>query len=133
MLRPAAITTGLALCALLAEAAAAQTLGQGGSPDLPWWRVAGALALCLGLAFAGAFLLKARLGGGALPPALAKLKWPVAILSLPDGAPRRLQLVETVRLSHQIDVCLIRCDDKYLLVAAGPHGVSVLVNDEREQ
>ncbi len=132
MLRPPAIIAGLIACALFTHDAVAQTLGQGGSPDVPWWRVAGALVLCLGLAVAGAVALRARLGGGRLPRGLAGLKLPVG-LNLPEGGPRRLQLVETIRLSHQIDVCLIRCDDRHLLVAAGPQGVSVLAKDEQGQ
>jgi hypothetical protein len=91
--------------------ALAQTLGQGQGVEIPWWRVVGALVFCLGLALAAAVLLKRRLGGG---PALF------------SPAARRVKLVETLRLSHQIDLCVIHYDDQELLVAAGANGAALL-------
>ncbi|MFI4973104.1 MAG: hypothetical protein ACHP84_01035 [Caulobacterales bacterium] len=95
-------------------AAIAQTLGQAAASDVPWLRVGAALAFCLALAVGGAFALRWRLRGGIYP-----LK----------GSVRRLQLVETVRLSHQIDVCLLKLDERHILVAAGPHGATLLMSD----
>lgn len=43
---------------------------------------------------------------------------------------RRLRLVETLRLSHQLDVCLLECDGDRLLVAATPQGLIVLPHGE---
>lgn len=130
-MRLAAAIALAGLLALAAQPALAQTLGQGTSSDIPWLRLTGALILCLSLAVAGAYALRTRMGGGAaLPPVLARLKLPIAGLTLPEAAPRRLQLVETIRLSHQVDVCLIRCDDRQILVAASPQGVVVLDRPE---
>jgi hypothetical protein len=39
---------------------------------------------------------------------------------------RRIALIETLRLSHQIDVCLLHWDDEQILVAASVQGVSIL-------
>lgn len=113
----------------LAQPAMAQTLGQGASTDVPWLRVIGALILCLSLAVGGAYALRSRLGGGA-PPAGLK-RWREA-LGLTEAAPRRLQLIETVRLSHQIDICLLRYDGKDLLIAASSQGAQVLGGGEPE-
>ena len=105
---PLACATALG-CA--AGPAVAQTLGQGQGVEIPWWRVIGALVFCLGLALAAAVLLKRRLGGG--PP-------------LFSTSARRVKLVETLRLSHQIDLCVVHYDDQELLVAAGAHGAALL-------
>ena len=95
----------------VASPALAQTLGQGQGVEIPWWRVLGALVFCLGLALVAAVLIKRRLGGG---PALF------------SAAPRRIKLVESLRLSHQIDLCVIHYDDQELLVAAGANGAALL-------
>jgi len=102
--------------ALLAAAATsgvaqAQTLGQAAGPDIPVWRVLGALLLCLGLAVGAASALKTRLRGAT----------PIF-----GDARRRLQLVETVRLSHQVDICLLTYDEREIIVAATPHGAVFL-------
>jgi flagellar biogenesis protein FliO len=78
---------------------------------VPVWRVLGALALCLALAIAAAYVLRRRLGG-AMPAAI--------------GRARRLQLVERLRLSHQTDICLISCDGTEFLVAATPQGTATI-------
>src|SRR4051794_7315128 len=69
------------------SAASAQRLGQGPSSEIGVWRVVLALAICLTLAAVAAVLLRRRLGGSPTP----------------SGA-RRLQVVEVVRVSHQVDV-----------------------------
>jgi flagellar biogenesis protein FliO len=107
--RPAA---ALAAICLISAPAAAQRLGAGvAEPDIPVWRVLGALVICLMLAGGAAFALRKRLGG-AVPAA--------------KGRERRLQLVETLRLSHQIDVCLVRCGEDEFMIAATPHGASLI-------
>jgi flagellar biogenesis protein FliO len=73
--------------------------------------VLGALALCLALAVAAAYVLRRRLGG----------TMPAAV-----GRARRLQLVERLRLSHQTDICLISCDGAEFLVAATPQGAATI-------
>lgn len=114
MIRLRTAAAGIAGAALLALAAApawAQRIGQGTGAEVPIWRVLGALALCLALAVAAAYVLRRRMGGS-LPLAL--------------GRGRRLQLIETLRLSHQVDICLIACDGAEFLVAATPHGATTI-------
>lgn len=94
-----------ALC--LAAPASAQTLGQGGGPDVSWVRVVVALLFCLALAVAAALALRYRFRG--------------AVRIVPGGD-RRLRLVETLRLSHQTDLCLIEVDGRTFLFAATPQG-----------
>jgi flagellar biogenesis protein FliO len=107
---------GAPACAAAAVAAwaaplSAQTLGQGGGAEVPLWRVVGALIFCLALAAGAAFALRARLRG-----------------SLPSvkSAGRRLRLVESLRLSHQVDLCLVEIDGREVVVAATPHGANLL-------
>ena len=95
-----------------AAPALAQRLGQGTGTEVPIWRVLAALLLCLSLAVAAAILLRRRLGGGARPIAF--------------GRSRRLQLVETLRLSHQVDLCVVSCDGGELLIASTPHGATLI-------
>jgi flagellar biogenesis protein FliO len=121
----------------VATPAFAQRLGQGAGVEIAWWRVAGALILCLALAVSGAFALKFRLREAGHAPRLKGRQAWIAIagafrpgLAPLQRQPRRLRLIETVRLSHQADVCLIECDGKDILVAATPQGVFVLNADE---
>ena len=97
---------------LAAAPALAQRLGQGTGTEVPVWRVLGALLLCLGLAVAAAYVLRRRLGGGARPVSF--------------GRSRRLQLVESLRLSHQVDLCVVSCDGGEFLIAATPHGATLI-------
>jgi hypothetical protein len=99
---------------LLAGPAFAQRLGQGEGAEVPVWRVLIALLLCLGLAVAAAFVLRRRLGG----PGPAGF-----------GRTKRLQLVETLRLSHQVDLCVVACDGGEFMVAATPHGATLIKPD----
>lgn len=94
----------------------AQSLGHADDVGVPWWRVAGALILCLGLAVGAAYALRSRLGGGGR--------------RLFEVGPRKLRLVETLRLSHQVDVCLVQCDQGQVLIAATPHGAVVVSPDQ---
>jgi len=118
MSRPAGllgVRAGAVAAALLTGAPAlAQRLGQGDGTEVPIWRVLGALAFCLALAVAAAILLKRRLTG----PARAAF-----------GGARRLQLVESLRLSHQIDLCVVSCDGAEFLLAATPHGATLINPD----
>ena len=110
--RAAAIIAGAALLCLAAAPAFAQRLGQGTGTEVPIWRVLGALALCLALAVAAAYFLRRRLNGS-LPLAMGRAR-------------RRLQLVETLRLSHQVDICLVSCDGAEFLVAATQQGATAI-------
>ena len=108
--------------ALAASLPLALVAGPGGSPeagprpdtDIAWWRVVAALGLCLGLALAAALVLRTRLRGVVRPASKAGK---VASCSFP---------VESLRLSHQVDLCLVACDGQRLLVATSPHGVVLL-------
>jgi flagellar biogenesis protein FliO len=113
--------------ALGASAAQAKTMALAGGAaqtDIPWLRLTGALILCLALAVAAALALRTRLGGGSpsgLKLGLADFLGARGALAGRDA--RRLQLVETLRLSHNIDVCVLRFDDRDVLVAATAQGV----------
>jgi len=88
---------------VLADATAqAQTLGGAPAEDFSAVRVVLVLVLCLALAMAAAFALRHRFGS-VFPSALG-------------SSPRRLQLVERLRLSPQADLYLVRCDDRQLLL-----------------
>ncbi|HWA90267.1 MAG TPA: flagellar biosynthetic protein FliO [Rhizomicrobium sp.] len=96
-----------------AAPAFAQALGQGADDGISPWRVFGALLLCSLLAFGGALALRAR--GGALPS-----------FSFPLAKPRRLKLVESLRLSQTASLSIVECDGRELLVATSPEGSRVL-------
>lgn len=123
----------------LATPALAQKLGQGGGVEIAWWRVAGALVLCLALAVAGAFALRMRLRQGGPAPTLKGLQaWAALAGALRPGAaplqrqPRRLRRTVSISLSHQVDVCLLECDGRDYLLAATPQGVVVLKSGDAE-
>jgi flagellar biogenesis protein FliO len=110
--RPGAVRiAGAAFLLLAAAPVYAQRLGQGTGAEVPVWRVLGALALCLGLAVAAAYFLRRRLGGS---------------MPLAMGRTRRLQLIETLRLSHQVDICLVSCDGGEFLIAATQQGATTI-------
>lgn len=111
-LRAVAAAPALCLAALVAAGpAAAQRLGQGEGTDVPIWRVILALGFCLALGVAATFLLKRRYRG-VRPRAF--------------GRERRLQLIENLRLSHQVDLCIVSRDGHEYLIAAGPQGVTMV-------
>jgi flagellar biogenesis protein FliO len=99
--------------ALATAPAAADTIGRQGDGGVSLWRVLAALLFCLLIAAGAAFAMRARLRG-VLPP----LKR--------EG--RRLRLIENLRLSHQVDLCLIELDGHEIVVAATPHGASLLID-----
>lgn len=95
---------------MLSECAAqAQALGQGGDDGIAWWRFAGALILCLALAVGAAFALKARMG---VRPGAAR----IALFGTGVGK-RRLEMVESLRVKPQLDLVIVRCDGRELLLA----------------
>jgi flagellar biogenesis protein FliO len=95
----------------------AQALGQGGGVDVPLWRVAAALVLCIVLAVGAAFALRVKMRGR-LP-------------SVRGGSERRMRLVENLRLSHQVDLCLVELDGREIIVAATAQGASLLAGGSR--
>jgi flagellar biogenesis protein FliO len=111
---PSALATGLVTglaCAAAAGPALAQKLGQAESVDIPWWRIIGSLLLCIVLAVGAAFALRTRLG---------------ANVPMFKGPGKRLQVVESVRATQQLEVCVLRFDEQDFLVASTPNGALLL-------
>jgi flagellar biogenesis protein FliO len=88
-----------------------------------WLRWAAALGLCLLLAWAGAYALKARQSGSAVPLRFVRPRW---MNPLAAAGPRRLRRVESLRISPQLEVTLLECDDRELLLATTPQGAMLL-------
>lgn len=92
-----------------------------------WWRWGAALLLCLGLAGVGILLLRLKLQGkgglGSVADAIVKVsqQWPSS-----RAAPRRLRVVEALRVSPQLEICIITCDGVEHLLAATPSAVTPL-------
>ena len=110
-----------------AGAGLSQPLGQGRGTGLSWWRVLGALVLCLGLAVLGALALKVRLQGQIGP--LSRPKLGLGLLrgiKIFDRPAQRLKHVESLRLSPQLEVSLFSCDDREFLIAAAAGGVIIV-------
>jgi len=103
---------------LAGQAAQAAPLGQVGDDGVAWWRVAAALIFCLLLAVGGAFALRARLGGGG---GAGRPTWLRAAQTT-----RRLELVETLRVKPQVDLLIVRCDGRELLLSASAHGAELI-------
>jgi hypothetical protein len=98
-------------CLFSAAPALAQRLGGGGGVDVSLTRIAMALILCLMIAALAVLLLK-RNGGRIDLPAFHRL--------VPAARPaRRIDVIETRRVSQYADVCLLRCDGReYLILCA---------------
>ncbi|MEJ0027180.1 MAG: flagellar biosynthetic protein FliO [Rhizomicrobium sp.] len=45
---------------------------------------------------------------------------------MPGARSRRLTILESLRLSHQVDLCIVACDGREILVAAHTQGVQLL-------
>jgi len=120
-LRPGSVSALTALAWLTAAGPGlAQRLGQAPEPDFAWVRWLGALVLCLALALGGAFALRARMGVAARP---LTLQGPLsAWLKGASTATRRVRVIESVRASPTLEICLFNCDGLDYLVAATPHG-----------
>ncbi|WP_448661549.1 hypothetical protein ACG3SL_12870 [Sphingomonas sp. CJ20] len=103
-----------------APAAFAQAgrLGGGGQLNLSLTRIVMALMLCLMLAALAALALK-RSGGRIDLPRLRGL-----VAALP--AQRRVEVIETRRVSQYADVCLLRCDGREYLVLCAQQQQTVL-------
>lgn len=110
-IRRLALWLALPTTMLPVHAALADRLGQAPDDGPSIWRVAGALLLCILFALAGALVLRAR--GG-----LGPLGWPRTATG------RRLKLVESVRLTPQVQLCIVTCDDREMLFATSPSGAT---------
>ncbi len=127
--RPSRHSVVLAIAAAAqASPALAQHLGGGADVDVPWWRVAAVLVLCVLMAGAAIYAARFRLFRNAGTAA-----WPSSFfdaVKLMAPAPRRLKVIETVRLSHQVDICLVSCDDVEFIIAAGANGATVVAQPQ---
>lgn len=109
-------------------AALAQTLGTGEGLGLPWWRVAGSLIACLIVAALAAIAMKLSLQrNGVTNAKSAKGRSTLfdfrAVLS---ASPRRVKVIEAVRVSQSLEVCLFTADQTEYLVAATAGGAVLL-------
>ena len=111
-------------------AADAAPLVAGPVSHFSWLRYIAAIALCLTLAVGGALVLKARqgaLGRGSTGQRLSDLfGYLTQGLLKPSQANAKMQLVETLRLSNQVDLCLVRYEGQVVIVATSPHSAFVL-------
>ncbi|MBO9714807.1 hypothetical protein [Sphingomonas sp.] len=99
---------------LMPMPAFAQRLGGGSDLNLSLTRIVMTLLLCLMIAGLAALLLK-RSGGRIDLAALRRLTAAAA-------PARRIDVVETRRISQHADVCLFRCDgQEYLVLCAEQH------------
>lgn len=105
---------------LIAGPAFAQSgrLGGGGDLGISLTRIVTALVLCLMLAVLAALLLK-RNGGKLDLAAVRRL-----VVRLP--VQRRIDVVETRRVSQHADICLLRCDGREYLILCAAQQQTVL-------
>jgi len=110
----------------------AQTLGLAPTHEVSPWRVVGALVFCCALGGAGALALRYRLRRGSMPSQVARgVNWRTFVSNFAvrpkaiESEARRLRLVETVRLGFNVEVNLLDCDGKSLVVVTSPHGALV--------
>ena len=102
-----------------AMAQAGRLGGGGGSVDVSLTRVISALVLCLMLAALAVLLLKRR-GGKIDLPKLGGL-----FAKLPAAA-RRIDVIETRRVSQHADICLLRCDGRDYLILMSQQQQTIL-------
>ena len=116
-----AVTTAILTTPLAAQGAptGASAVGEG----MFWLRWAAALSLCLLLAVAGAYAIKSRQAQLPGRPTLRVLRWPKL---LPEPRQRRLRLIESLKVSPQLELSLVECDDGELLLAATSQGAVLL-------
>lgn len=100
-------------------------LGGGGALDVSLTRIIMSLLLCTMIAVLAALAIK-RGGGRFDAKAIRGL-----FLKLP-ATRRRIEIVETRRVSQHADVALLRCDDREYLVLCGPHQQTILAEKTAE-
>jgi hypothetical protein len=106
------------LLLIAAAPATAQRLGTGGDLNVSLTRIVMALLLCVMIAALAAFALK-RSGGRIDLSALRRFV-PAARVA------RRIEVIETRRVSQYADVCLLRCDGREYLVLCAQQQQTVL-------
>ena len=95
--------------------ALAQKLGGGETPDISIVRVIAALMFCVLMALGGAWALRFRMTGRFDLPALPKL---------PQVVPRKLVLIERLRLGPQHELCIIAHEDREFIISVSPAGIA---------
>ena len=106
--------------------AAPGRLGGGGGLTVSLNRLILSLLFCLGLAVIAAVLLKRSGGRLELP------RWRPAATGLALKPPvRRLQVIESRRISPHADLCLVRCDDRDYLILSSAAQQQVIHTMER--
>jgi len=125
----ARLRTILACCVaylLCAPAALAQSgrLGGGGALNLSLTRIVMPLILCLMLAALAAFALKRS--GGRID--LKRVRGLIAALP----AQRRIQVIETRRISQYADISLLHCDGREYLILSSQAQQTVLRERESQ-
>ncbi len=124
----AASAAGLAAL-VAAHPAFAQRLGQAAQTEIPWWRVVGAFVICIGLALGAALALRTRIRAGA--PLPAAFRFAPGRLRLFGPVERRLVVIEAVRGGQNLEICLVRCDEREFLLAATQGSIEVLSDSGR--
>lgn len=87
----------------MTSSACAEPLSRAGDDGVSLGRVAFALLICIALAVAAAFLMRARLGTGFTVDFLRQ-----------DS--RRLKLIETLRFGRLVSLSIVECDGQQLLL-----------------
>jgi len=106
---------------IAAPALAAQPrLGTGAAPDVAIVRILVALLLCLAIAVAAILLLRRR--GAGMPQ--GSLRQMLGALTTPGA--RRIEIVEARRATPQLDICLVRHDDREFLIACSQQQLLLL-------
>ena len=104
--------------AMLSAATAPLAYGEG--PTVPWARIVLSLLFCLALGIGAIAFLRRRSGQAALGPIALLLQ------GVGPAKPRELELVERLALTPTSQLCLVRCNDKRILVLVSPAGAHVV-------
>lgn len=113
--------------ALASEPVLAATLGTAAGPGVPWLRIVVAFAFCIGLAIAAIWLLRMyreRRIAQSATGWLAKRK---------ERDQRKIEVVETRRISAHADVCLLRWQGRSYLLLVGQSGASLIDSDGQDR
>jgi flagellar protein FliO/FliZ len=103
----------LLLVTLFSQICLAQNLGRGVDDGISIWRVVAALLVCMGVAVGAAFLLRRGMPMGRM-------------LQYSKKKTSRLQVIETLRIRPQTDLCIFACDGEEFLMVLSPQSASLL-------
>jgi hypothetical protein len=113
--------------ALAAEPASAAALGTATAPGIPWLRIVFAFAFCIGVAFAAVWLLRMHRQGKIAQSAAGWFQ------GRGERAERKIEVIETRRISTHADVCLLEWQGKSYLLLVGQSGVSLIDSNPPER